>query len=246
MASITCGACKGTHSSAIMVRNCYGKLQAKRAQASTTTRWAKANQRSFGANETRPTVTAQAVRLATDKQINYIADLMVKLSPEDYNDRQREIMVESMTASRQAGSLTFEMASATIDSLKGSLHDKRVKDAGAAAPAAKAPRSSGIPDVAAGRYAVEHKGVLKFYRVDRPTEGRWAGRTFLKVQASDELHDIRDAQYRFDVLSLIARDPHAAMIRYGHELGVCGKCGRTLTDETSRANGIGPVCAANL
>jgi uncharacterized protein DUF6011 len=34
------------------------------------------------------------------------------------------------------------------------------------------------------------------------------------------------------------------MVRYGQELGECGHCGRTLTDEASRAAGIGPVCAS--
>jgi Family of unknown function (DUF6011) len=32
--------------------------------------------------------------------------------------------------------------------------------------------------------------------------------------------------------------------RYGRELGNCGRCGRTLTDDASRAAGIGPVCAS--
>jgi hypothetical protein len=32
-------------------------------------------------------------------------------------------------------------------------------------------------------------------------------------------------------------------VRYGMLIGKCGVCGRTLTDEESRANGIGPVCA---
>ncbi|MES2342166.1 MAG: DUF6011 domain-containing protein [Pseudomonadota bacterium] len=27
-------------------------------------------------------------------------------------------------------------------------------------------------------------------------------------------------------------------------MGECGRCGRTLTDEASRAAGIGPVCAS--
>ena len=35
-------------------------------------------------------------------------------------------------------------------------------------------------------------------------------------------------------------------IAYGRELGVCGVCGRTLTDENSREAGIGPVCAVNM
>lgn len=102
------------------------------------------------------------------------------------------------------------------------------------------------PDVEAGRYAVEtEEGHLAFYRVDRPTEGRWAGYTFLKVQASDELHPIKGAAAKA-ILTKIAVDPKGAMLRYGLELGHCGHCGRTLTDETSRAAGIGPVCRENL
>ena len=36
----------------------------------------------------------------------------------------------------------------------------------------------------------------------------------------------------------------AASARYGHEIGECGICGRQLTNDESRARGIGPVCAA--
>lgn len=99
-----------------------------------------------------------------------------------------------------------------------------------------------LPAVPAGRYAVEQDGVLRFYRLDCPTEGKWAGYTFLKVQASDEFWPIKDAATKTQVLSAIAADPRAALERYGKELGVCGICGRTLTDEESRSIGIGPVC----
>jgi hypothetical protein len=95
-----------------------------------------------------------------------------------------------------------------------------------------------------GRYAVTIDGTLKFYKVDQGKEGtRWAGRTFVSVQASDELFPVRNPNARQEILNLIARDPEAAMRRYGQELGSCGHCGRTLTDENSRAAGIGPVCA---
>jgi hypothetical protein len=102
------------------------------------------------------------------------------------------------------------------------------------------------PDVPAGHYAVENEdGVLRFYEVDRPTEGRWAGRTFVSVQASDERHPVRGAA-GVAVLTKIAVDAKAAMIRYGMEIGRCGHCNRTLTDEASRAAGIGPVCASKM
>jgi hypothetical protein len=104
-----------------------------------------------------------------------------------------------------------------------------------------------MPDVQPGRYAIRNtKGIVKFYRVDRPQEGRWAGHTFVSVQASDELHPIRSAVNKKAILRQIAKDPVAAFALYGRELGVCGVCGRTLTDEDSRRLGIGPVCRRKL
>jgi hypothetical protein len=100
--------------------------------------------------------------------------------------------------------------------------------------------------VEAGRYALEVDGVTKFYKVDKPTEGRWAGYTFVNVQASDELYPVRNKIARDEILNLIAANPKEAMLRYGKELGHCGHCGRTLTDETSRSLGIGPVCRGKL
>ena len=109
--------------------------------------------------------------------------------------------------------------------------------------AAATPAATEVPDVPAGRYAVENEdGDLRFYKVDRPEEGRWAGYTFLSVQASDEFHPIKGSA-RAVILGKIAVDPKAASARYGTLLGSCGVCGRTLTDETSRARGIGPECA---
>lgn len=41
---------------------------------------------------------------------------------------------------------------------------------------------------------------------------------------------------------IIAAGPKEAMLRFGREIGSCGHCGRTLTNDESRAYGIGPVC----
>lgn len=110
---------------------------------------------------------------------------------------------------------------------------------------ATAPTGPRTADVPAGRYAVPNaEGVLRFYKVDRPTEGRWAGYTFVKMYVSDQTVPVRTG--RDDVLRRIAEDPKAAMLRFGQEIGQCGHCGRTLTDEASRAAGIGPVCAGRV
>ena len=107
--------------------------------------------------------------------------------------------------------------------------------------ASKAQAPAPTVTVEDGRYAVEHEGTLKFFRVKN---GHRAGFVFLDVQASDDWHAIRNVTRIREIVAIIAQDPHAAMIRYGHELGECGRCGRTLTDEASRAAGIGPVCAS--
>lgn len=117
----------------------------------------------------------------------------------------------------------------------------------ATADRAPAPEPEKVPDVPAGRYAIlapDRTGseVLKFFRIDIPTEGRWKGYVFVKEQASDDLYPVRDKDRRNAILRKIAEDPRKAMLEYGRKIGKCGHCGRTLTDEESRAYGIGPVC----
>lgn len=92
-----------------------------------------------------------------------------------------------------------------------------------------------------GRYAIEEDGVLRFFKVKN---GRRPGFVFLDIQASDEWHKISNVARIRKVVALIAQDAEEASLRYGRELGICGDCGRTLTDETSRARGRGPICDA--
>ena len=120
-----------------------------------------------------------------------------------------------------------------------------------AVAATERPSTAHVPtaeEVSAGRYAVETTNgatnELAFYKVDRPTEGRWAGYVFVKLMLSDaEQRLSRDTQTA--ILRKIAEvGAEVASARYGHEIGECGVCGRTLTNDESRARGIGPRCAA--
>lgn len=104
-----------------------------------------------------------------------------------------------------------------------------------------------------GFYAATLDGVTKFFKIDVVAEGKWEGWVFVKIQASDDLHRQGSQKpgqaYRGssqDYLAEIARDEQAAMELYGREIGRCGHCGRTLTNEESRARGIGPVCAEKM
>lgn len=108
-------------------------------------------------------------------------------------------------------------------------------------PTAAAPRTQ-TPRVPDGHYAIEEDGELHFFKVNTPTTGKWAGFTFLQIQASDDYRAIKNRERKAAVLGAITADPKEAMARYGHEIGRCGVCNRTLTDPESIAIGIGPVC----
>lgn len=102
-----------------------------------------------------------------------------------------------------------------------------------------------LPNVKRGRYAIRNTadtGWL-FYVVDKPTQGRWTGFTFVKRQASDDLLDIGIAHQISAVKEILEMGARESAITYGREIGACSMCGRTLTDPESIAAGIGPVCA---
>ena len=108
--------------------------------------------------------------------------------------------------------------------------------------------------VPGGRYAVrDDNGAFRFYIVNSPDKGRWVGWYFVDIQAGDERYKLGRQRpgdsYQgkgLDALRAIQADPLAASVAYGRELGLCGVCGRTLTDPESIAAGIGPVCASKF
>lgn len=165
--------------------------------------------------------------IASDEQIRFIRSLMAE---REMSDESRETAEQKL-----AEGLDKKTASNWITRLL-ELPKKE-----------QAPADD-LPKVPAGRYAVEWMGErgVKFYRVDRPTDGKWKGWTFVKVQASDEFWPVKGREERREILEAIAEDPQAASVLYGRAIGACGVCGRTLTDEESRERGIGPVCAERM
>lgn len=98
-------------------------------------------------------------------------------------------------------------------------------------------------DVPDGRYALDTDDGVGFFVIEHGKQGgRWEGRIFVSQQAGDSVFPVKNPARRAAILEAIAVDPAAALARYGRELGVCGACGRTLTDEESRRIGIGPIC----
>ena len=102
-------------------------------------------------------------------------------------------------------------------------------------------------EIPAGRYAYTGtEGHTVFVKVDRPTEGRWAGYTFVGQQIGDDVVRISRDHQAAALFAIAQAGIAVSAARYGHELGICGVCGRTLTNEESRDAGIGPVCRANM
>lgn len=98
-------------------------------------------------------------------------------------------------------------------------------------------------DIPTGYYALRDGDGVKFYRVNHHQNGR----TYLDACASDERHPIRNPLHRKNILTAIrAMGWEASTALYGQEIGSCGRCGRTLTDDVSRAAGIGPKCRKEM
>lgn len=143
--------------------------------------------------------------------------------------------------------LTKAGASKLIDWLK-SVPGVATAEPVAAPSTPEGVRSFMSDTVPAGRYAIDTQvhavNGTAFYKVDRPTEGRWAGRVFVKQLIGPEEQRLSQKQSHGIIAKIAEAGAEAAAARYGHEIGECGMCGRQLTNDESRARGIGPVCAA--
>jgi hypothetical protein len=184
----------------------------------------------------------------TPGQRNFITSLMMELSELDRDAWSQGI--EYMTKMNAAGAWNparGENVSRWIDRLKAKIAE--LKAAVPAVDVHDGPDTypvirNDFPNLPDGRYAVNDSGDWKFYRISTGKKGgAYEGRRFVKVQASDTEHPIRNAATRKAIMTSIEsmgwKESTAA---YGHHIGACGRCGRTLTDADSRARGIGPDC----
>lgn len=162
-------------------------------------------------------VPADAPRPATERQVAFVQSLIA----------EREIPQDLIEVAAQT-TWNAEQASALIRALKVAPR----LEVGMAAPS--------HPEVLDGRYAIPNasgKGDLVFYKVWTRRDGSRG----VDLQVSDDFLPVGRNQVP-GILARIAEDVQGASAAYGREIGCCGVCGRTLTDETSRAEGIGPVC----
>lgn len=200
-------------------------------------------QRTQPASENREFMIRNPGDPVSEPQVNLLAVLVSKLSrvkPEVADQADQWIQ-----GHYRASTLTKGMAHDAINRLRRHLAD----DQPAGRPVSPAPverprvQVDRYEDVPVGYYALgaeDGQGTVHFYRVTRHEDtGRW----YVQEQASDTLYPMRFAQANAVMTAIRAVGWKDAAMRYAELIGRCYKCGRTLTDEESRARGIGPVCA---
>lgn len=106
-----------------------------------------------------------------------------------------------------------------------------------------------FPKVPAAHYALEdlpgHVNAVTFFEV-KNGKGKWDGFQFVqRIVGGGHEYPVKGAAKAI-VLRKIADDPQTAAKRYADEYGCCAVCGRDLTNDESRARGIGPDCWAKF
>jgi hypothetical protein len=165
--------------------------------------------------------------LMTPSQSKYIRALLAKHSGPAIEDIR-----SSLNALREVNGITKAIASEVISTLRSIPASK-------AAP--EAPNNS--PKVPDGHYAITGPdGKIRFYTVATAIDGKWKSISFIAVHSSDERFILK-GEGRKQILAEIGKDVEHAGKLYATETNHCYRCNRELTDEISRARGLGPVCA---
>lgn len=181
---------------------------------------------------------------ASEKAKSYAMDLIEKRDANLISLASSEVMMHLL----EGKPVSAQECSLLIDDLRAAPR-KDVKSVGKPVNAeqAQAEGTNGptLRDLCAdladkGYYALRTPGTtdeIHYYRITRGKKG------YVKVQeqASDTLWPV-DYKRALKVVAEIIKDAAGAQDLYGATLERCYRCGRTLTDETSRALRIGPEC----
>lgn len=177
-----------------------------------------------------PVVPEWAKDPATEKQLKYLTGLMEQ---KDHDNLDNSEVQETLMNLMDGKTIGKREASAAIEALLP-LHNRSHEYAR-------------WPSVVEGRYALyTGDGTVAFYKVDRPTEGKWAGRIFVKllIGAPGHWHEMKAS------LETMARIEEMGAVEsarlFGYKSKSCGQCGSPLSNLRSRAAGFGEVCAAKL
>lgn len=95
-----------------------------------------------------------------------------------------------------------------------------------------------------GHYAVHDKnGKLQFFKFQRSFGLSASIRPRCKLVLGGKPDTPIVGLFAAELVTRALENPAGAALRYAQELGRCSRCNRHLTDEASRARGLGPECA---
>jgi hypothetical protein len=238
---IKCGNCKGDHETPEEVRACYaGKILAGSsvAPSAIAPNW---DRNTVGTSRSAVPSALLAGDRITTKQEDYLNKLL--------NDRPMFRDVENLWPENIA-KLSKSDASAKISEVLAVPKESRGDDSKTFAGSSELTEIlEGIDD---GYFALPSKtgtNDLDFIRLSS-NQGRgnpankgkrWVQR-FLGGQGLIEIRMTEQIEFARLVIALTSVGREKAQALFGQEIGRCGCCGKSLTDETSRSIGIGPKC----
>lgn len=190
----------------------------------------------------------QDVKRATQPQLNYIRDLIVKknlnpLKPEERTALEGIMQEEGFWDTRTTR-LSFDKARAILDKLTR-LNDKP-REFVKAPPLG--PAMTALPP---GRYALPKAGTkeedneIRFYNCWRHRTDENDKRLYVMFGPSEGKLPPNQAEAVANLIVNVHGIRDCA-IRYGIEIRECSNCGRRLTNRISRELGIGPICGGRM
>lgn len=193
---------------------------------------------------TSTSTSAAAARIAgeweaSERQKNFYADLVRDLSGSSIPEfaeigRKASEWADQMIA--HYGFMPGRLVRTSLDRLIA--HRNRMR------AATVCPPGKAEVQVPKGRYALRgDDDIVRFYQVKISQKTH---RPYVMQQLSDDLIPVRWNNGGHAVYAQIGEDVLGAARLYGQELGRCSVCGRTLTNEESRAYGVGPECRKGL
>ena len=258
--AIKCGNCKDYHPNIAAVRDCCqaGRVRVADPAPVITPQPASLAVKFYEPEPTPGNDVDRAFNFASEIQADLVESAPRPINPASERQlaylrsllEEREIPADSPYAAEPWRNLSVlaKLGKAQASTAIGDLRTFSRKTVTPSA-ATEQPASPAISLVPAGRFALRnvpgYANEISFFKIDKPTEGRWRGRTFANYYVSDNTVPVRGAGAE-KVLSLIAANVEGAFALYGAETSTCGVCGRKLTDDESRARGIGPVCANKM
>jgi hypothetical protein len=225
--SITCGNCSGKHPSVQDVKACYAGKQVTVDES--------------GHHGQARGLPAFSMDPASDKQIEFVHRLLADKDTSKVDALFDEFVLETMMNVIDKKSVSKREVSDLISALKQCPLKQSPEGSGQSQG-----RYAAVPD---GKYAtigVTGPGRVEFWSVEKPTEGKWAGRTFINslTGAPGDWRRNRPSRAVMDtVADILLADPQKAATLFGHKTKTCGKCGSPLSKVQSRAAGYGQTCA---